>query len=63
MSLFFLETRREIEAMYRKLEVVRLDMKFLIINSIERLTSDNINLLELEEELLLGKIIKLKTSM
>ena len=63
MRLFFLETRREIEAMYRKLEVVRLDMKFLIINSTERLTSDNINLLELEEEVLLGKIIKLKTSM
>ena len=62
MSLFFLEKRRKIENMYRKLELVRLDMKFLLINNTECLTSDNINLLEMEEEALLGKIIKLKTS-
>ena len=48
--------------MYRKLELVRLDMKFLLINNTECLTSDNIHLLEMEEEAILGKIIKLKTS-
>jgi len=63
MSLFFLERRREIEGMYGMLELVRLDMKFLLINNTDCLTSDNINLLELEEEMLLSKIIKLKTRM
>jgi len=61
MSIFMLERRRQIEGLYRQLELVRLKQKELIISNIELLTSDNISLLELEEEHLLSRILRLKT--
>lgn len=60
MSLFFLEKRRKIEGLYQQLELVRNKQKELILIDMEKLTSDNINFLELEEEVLLTKILKLK---
>ena len=60
MSLYFLEKRRKIEGLYQQLEPVRNKQKELILIDMEKLTSDNINFLELEEEVLLTKILKLK---
>lgn len=60
MSLYFLEKRRKIEGLYQQLELVRNKQKELILIDMEKLTSDNINFLELEEEVLLTKILKLK---
>ncbi|MCW8850453.1 MAG: hypothetical protein OQJ81_10785 [Melioribacteraceae bacterium] len=62
MSLYFLEKRRQIEGLYRQLELVRNKQKDLIAKDIEKLTTDNISLLELEEEYLLSKILKLKAT-
>jgi len=61
MELQLHERRNQIEAMYHNLEIVRSNMRSLITNNFENLTSDNLHLLELEEEKLLSRIIKLKT--
>ena len=55
------ERRSQIENLYQHLELVRLNMRSLINDNIENLTSDNLYLLEMEEEKLINKIIKLKT--
>ena len=60
MGIYFLDRRRKIEGVYRELEFVKSQMKSLIMMNTEQLTSDNIRLLELEEEKLLGRIVQLK---
>lgn len=62
MGIFMLERRRQIEGLYRQLELVRRKQKNLIISDTEYLTIDNINLLEIEEENLLSRILKLKAT-
>ena len=57
-----LERRRQIEGLYRQLELVRRKQKNLIISDTEYLTIDNINLLEIEEENLLSRILRLKAT-
>ena len=60
MSIFMLERRRQIEGLYRQLELVRMKQKNLLISNTEYLTIDNIHLLDIEEETLLSRILKLK---
>lgn len=62
MSLNFLEKRRQVEGLYRQLDEVRNKQKKLIIWEVENLTFHNINLLEMEEEYILNKILKLKVT-
>ncbi len=62
MSIFMLERRRQIEGLYRQLEMVRRKQKNLLISNTEFLTLDNINFLEMEEENLLSRILKLKAT-
>ena len=62
MSLNFLEKRRQVEGLYRQLDLVRSKQKKLFTFEVEKLTFDNINLLEMEEEYLLNKILKLKVT-
>lgn len=62
MGIFMLERRRQIEGLYRQLELVRRKQKNLIISDTEYLTIDNINLLEIEEENLLSRILRLKAT-
>ncbi len=62
MSLNFLEKRRQVEGLYRQLDLVRSKQKKLFVMDVEKLTFDNINLLEMEEEYLLNKILKLKVT-
>jgi hypothetical protein len=57
-----LERRRQIEGLYQQLDLVRRKQKNLIISNIEYLTLDNINLLEIEEENLLSRILRLKAT-
>ncbi len=57
-----LERRRQIEGLYRQLEMVRRKQKNLLISNTEFLTLDNINFLEMEEENLLSRILKLKAT-
>ena len=61
MGINWLEKRNQIESLYHNLELVRSNMKSLITKNLENLTSDNLYLLELEEEKILSRIIKLKT--
>ena len=60
MSIFMLERRRQIEGLYRQLELVRMKQKNLLISNTEYLTIDNIHLLDIEEETFLSRILKLK---
>lgn len=60
LSIYFLEKRREIEGVYKELANVKSQMKALLFDSTDNLTSENIRLLELEEEKLLSKIVRLK---
>lgn len=60
MSIQFLERRREIEGLYKKLKIIREQINFLINGHSEYATPDNIGLLELEEESILTRIVKLK---
>ena len=62
VSLNFLEKRRQVEGLYRQLDLVRSKQKKLFAFEVEKLTFDNINLLEMEEEYLLNKILKLKVT-
>ena len=62
MGFFMLERRRQIEGLYQQLDLVRRKQKNLIISNIEYLTLDNINLLEIEEENLLSRILRLKAT-
>jgi hypothetical protein len=62
MSIFMLERRRQIEGLYRQLELVRRKQKNLLVSDTEYLTVDNIHLLEIEEETLLSRILKLKAT-
>ncbi len=62
MSIFMLERRRQIEGLYRQLELVRKKQKNLLVSDTEYLTVDNIHLLEIEEETLLSRILKLKAT-
>lgn len=62
MSIFMLERRRQIEGLYRQLELVRRKQKNLLVSDTEYLTVDNIHLLEIEEETLLSRILKLKST-
>ena len=55
------ERRNQIERLYHRLEMVRALMKALIIDNLENLTSDNIHILEMEEERIISRIIRLKT--
>jgi hypothetical protein len=57
-----LERRRQIEGLYRQLELVRMKQKNLLISDTEYLTIDNIHLLDIEEESLLSRILKLKAT-
>ena len=61
MSLQLLRNRRQIEKLYNGLEMVRANMKSLILDNIENLTAENMTLLEQEEEKLLGRIVMLKS--
>lgn len=61
MGIYLLEKRREIEGLYKRLEIIRHQLKCLISSTSEYATPDNINLLEYEEESVLTKIIKLKS--
>ncbi len=61
MGLHLLERRRQIESIYRSLEIVRYNMRSLLTDNVENLTLDNIQILELEEEKLLSRIVKLKS--
>ena len=60
MSLYFLETRRKIEGLYRKLAQVREQIKNLTLTNSEYATPENISFLEMEEESIITKILKLK---
>ena len=60
MSLYFLEKRRKIEGLYRKLEQIREEIKNLALNNSEYATPENINFLEIEEESIIARILKLK---
>ena len=60
MSLYFLEKRRTIEGLYRKLEQVREQIKNFAITNSEYATPENISFLEMEEESIITKILKLK---
>lgn len=62
MGFFMLERRRQIEGLYQQLDLVRRKQKNLIISNIEYLTLDNINLLEIEEDNLLSRILRLKAT-
>lgn len=62
MGIFMLERRRQIEGLYQQLDLVRRKQKNLIISNIEYLTLDNINLLEIEEDNLLSRILRLKAT-
>ena len=62
LSLYFLEKRRQIEGLYRQLELVRNRQKRLFVKDVEKLTFGNISLLEKEEEHILSKILKLKVT-
>ena len=61
MSILVLEKRRKMEFLYRELERVRNQMKSLLTINVDELTIGNIRLLELEEEKLLSKLLKMKT--
>ena len=61
MGVQWLERRKQIESLYHHLELVRANMKSLITNNHENFTPDNIQLLEIEEEKILSRIVKLKT--
>ena len=61
MGIHLQHRRNQIESLYHHLELVRLNMKTLITNNLENLTSDNLHILELEEEKILSRILKLKT--
>ena len=61
MSLQLLRNRRQIEKLYHGLEMVRANMKSLILDNIENLSAENMTQLEKEEEKLLSRIVMLKT--
>ena len=61
MSLQLLRNRRQIEKLYHGLEMVRANMKSLILDNIENLTAENMTQLEKEEEKLLNRIVMLKS--
>ena len=60
MGVQWLDRRQQIESLYHHLELVRANMKALITNNLENLTPDNVQLLEMEEEKILSRIVKLK---
>jgi type III secretory pathway lipoprotein EscJ len=61
MEIQYSYRREQIEKLYYNLEIVRSNMKDLITNNLENLTPDNLHILELEEEKILSRILKLKT--
>ena len=60
MGVQWYERRQQIESLYHHLELVRANMKALITKNHANLTPDNIELLEIEEEKILSRIVKLK---
>jgi hypothetical protein len=63
MSLIYLKKRREIEGIYKKLELLRSDMKTMMVFGNEQFTLGNINLLEMEETKLINRLLRLKSLM
>lgn len=61
MGVQFQRRRNQIENLYHHLEDVRTNMRSLITNNLDNLTLDNLHILEMEEERILSRILKLKT--